>query len=183
MNLKELIIDMNKDFNFDLFKKTFDENYLYENPMNHLKLLDAIPKMDVENHPNREIDLRFSRDFFDQENPYLYADVGMNELIRENKKHYSLSFIPIKEVAGYNVDSIVESFLNTGERSKEEIVAHILVEICFYGFDDETIQEQSNELKERIKKIESNKKDGIDNSNDFVTFEELQEKLEKWKRK
>lgn len=172
MNLQELLLETKQNFDFDKFKETFSQYYLYENPYPFLGLIDSISKMKVNDDSDHEIALNFYRDWFDEKDETLYPDVGVN-VLSENK-HYSMSLTPIQTVAGYRVDEIYKTYIQTDKLSKEEVLAHILVEITFYGFDDESIAKTTNEIKQTIDKFEQDKKEGkyFESSKVFDSLEE-----------
>ncbi|MBW2011410.1 MAG: hypothetical protein JRI32_07155 [Deltaproteobacteria bacterium] len=97
-----------------------------------------------------------------------YIDVyGKNGTIRSDgeEEHYALDFSPWSEWLGMEVESsVIEKY------TYAEIVSHCLYEMTFYGFDEETKEEQLEEIKRRSREF------------DNMTPEEREKHLVPWEK-
>ena len=85
---------------------------------------------------------------------------------------YALEFSKWCEFLGMEIDT---DTANNIELSKADIVAHILYEMTFVGYEEEEIQEKANELKKRAEEIENMSEEEL--KKNTITIEELKEKL------
>lgn len=92
--------------------------------------------------------------------------INVSGYVESEKQNYGLSFSKWNELAGLEIEQRNCDFSN------EKLLAHVLWEITFDGFDEETIQKSSDELMERLKEAE----DSIKNGN-FKTHEEVMTEL------
>ena len=66
---------------------------------------------------------------------------------------------------------------NNIELRKADIVAHILYEMTFVGYDEEEIQDKADELKERVEEVKNMSEEEL--KENCYTMEEFEEKMKK----
>lgn len=171
MNLQQLISQ--PDLDEVEFRNIMLKYYPNENPEVFLDIMRNLFNEEVVDNPDCQIKLgRYVESYDDEEEDYEFVDVGLDVL--SEKKHYSLSFIPWKEILGYAVDNAMETFVNTHDMTREEVIAHILVEITFYGYTAQAIDDASDSLSKRMEDL----KDPVKREQATVTLDELIDILE-----
>lgn len=82
-----------------------------------------------------------------------YYDISCfdyNELLNDNiPEIYAIDFIPWEEILGYQV-----SLANLKEYSFVQLVGEVLWELTFYGYDEEVIGEEKEELLTRKQEVD-----------------------------
>ena len=131
----------------------------YERVFSDLKLLSPMDSDFV-------IMVSREKDDFDNEE---YAHVcGYNKLPQDNSEEqpnsYALEFTNWREWLGMDIDEkSIKDF------TELELISHCLYEMTFFGFDQETIQEEMDKIERSVDEIKN------------MTEEEKKTKLKSWK--
>lgn len=148
MNLQQLLL--REDLDFDELSRYIAYHYnsdKFTHPLtyNRQQVLDVLRSIDIvaPDQPTR-FSLSFTKeDVFedDDDEPAVYADV--NCIVTEGKveKTYDVSLVPWRESLAYDVEDALSSGLPT-----EEVLAHILAEITFYGVREDSIDNMIERL-------------------------------------
>lgn len=177
MNLQQLISQ--PDLNKNMFISVLSEHYPNEDPEVFFDIMEKLfQEEDVIDNPDRQIAIEYYMEET-EDDIYEFMDVGL-DVVSENK-HYSLSFIPWKEILGYGVDNALAKYEGQSQLSQEEIIAHILVEMTFYGYDAESIDKQCEELTQRVEELDKIKQEDPDflDKTPGISFDEVIEMLRK----
>ena len=87
---------------------------------------------------------------------------------------WGLEFNKWEEWIGMEIDS---NTANNIELRRADIVAHILYEMTFVGYDEEEIQDKADELKERVEEVKNMSEEEL--KENCFTMEEFKEKMKK----
>lgn len=170
MNLQQLISQ--PDLDEVEFRNVMLKYYPKEDPEVFFNIMSNLFKEDVVDNPDRQINLgRYVEKYDEEEEEYEFVDVGLDVI--SERKHYSLSFIPWKEILGYGVDDAIKRFVDTKDMTREEVIAHILVEITFYGYDAEKIDDVAEALRQQMKEIDEMKKNDPNYLDKLYTMEDV----------
>ena len=157
MILKDLLDEVEFDFVFDelvnLYYQKEDQEAIKElyngYSSTFYKLQNMQPKFDGENFCIK-VDKTFEWDIDENENiiyteDFYYNVHGINT---DTNQSYAIEFEPWGEWLGWDIDRE-----QVKELSKEAYVAHILWEMTYIGFDENSIQETISGLKEMVDDI------------------------------
>jgi len=88
---------------------------------------------------------------------------------------WALEFSEWCEFLGMSIDP---ETANNIELSKADIVAHVLWEMTFCGYDEEEIQGKADELKEKVEEVKNMSEEEL-KENCYNNMEEFEEKMKK----
>jgi hypothetical protein len=103
---------------------------------------------------------------------FQFKDDEDKERIGNEEISWGIEFEPWDIWLGMSID---EDTLK--EFTKEEIVTHCLWEMTFCGYDQEDIQEQMNELQDRVKEIENMSEEEL--KENTLSLDDIKERLDK----
>ena len=106
----------------------------------------------------------------DTEDAKLFPKAGEDWL--NSEVTWSLEFNKWCEFLGMNIDP---ETANNIELSKADIVAHILYEMTFVGYDEEEIKEQADELKRQVDEIKNMSEEEI--KKNTISLDDLKNKF------
>lgn len=151
MNLQQLLL--REDLDFDELSRYIAYHYnsdKFTHPLtyNRQQVLDVLRSIDIvaPDQPTR-FSLSFTKeDVFedDDDEPAVYADVGCVVTEEGVDKSYDVSLVPWRESLAYDVDESLRCGLDP-----EEVLAHILAEITFYGVHEDSIDNMIERLRTR----------------------------------
>lgn len=176
MKLYELI----RKYNWNELEKVFSKHYPEENLDNYKYFYDKIKVIEPEDDDSGKFTINVIHcvyDYYEKEKDEIfleeideYYSVSGTKEGDEDPIKYALEYSRFSHWLGYEVDK--ESLEKYGERL---CIIHIIWEMTFCGFEEETIQ---NKLEDLSKRVESAKKDLEDGNTDkFISHDEVMKKF------
>ena len=103
-----------------------------------------------------------------------YFKDNCSEEVANSEQSFALEFNDWNEWLGMSIDP---ETANNIELRRADIIAHILYEMTFIGYDEEEIKEQSDELKRQVDEIKNMSEEEL--KKNCCTMEEFKEKMKK----
>jgi len=159
LNLKQIVIKSNwaeaydEWYNYYCKEKKYGDYHVFESVLLQLQKMNI-----VESKLEYLLVSEFKEEFDGFKNEYI-AVSGI-----EGNVNYGISYSKLNELA---VLEIKQEDVNL---SNEQLLAHIIWELSWNGFDEEVIQKSQDELVERLKEVESGEAK-------LVSWEEMKSEL------
>lgn len=151
MNLQQLI--SLPDLDFLVFKETLTDVYGISKPTDYLAVMEEMFMMEL--HPEADTSLQYILvpemdtasptidQIHDTDPPF---DVGVYD--PADGKNYACDYTPWNQLLAYQVDEAINLWVGQDVMLLEELLAHILHEITFYGMTAQRVDEQIQYLIE-----------------------------------
>jgi len=151
MNLQQLLSI--PDLDFAIFEEVLEEQYGYKDASHYKEVLQEMFMLELSPEADTSLCYWFVSHAPDEPEDYPAYEVT---LFREGEggKSYACDMLPWNELLAYNVDVLIQEWVNTHQMLVEEVLAHIIYEITFYGMTEQEVQEQRDRLLEVIENPE-----------------------------
>lgn len=123
-----------------------------------------------------ESKMRLCVDWIQDDEKFSFNDKGFWSVYGKDGSEvtWAIEFTKWNELLGMSIDP---ETANNIELSKADIVAHLLYELTFCGYEEEEIQDKANELNERVEEVKNMSDEEL--KKNCCTMDELRERLKK----
>lgn len=143
MNLQQLLRDPSLDARkvSDIINATyFKERQEQREIIDWVEVIDRMKLIGLK--PNDEPTRFVIEEVY--EDDILYYDVSC---VVDDKDKYAVDLTPWRESLSYDIHQLIIEFVLTGKMSREEMVAHVIAEMTFYGFEEQNIDAMIERLR------------------------------------
>ena len=143
MNLQQLLRDPSLDVRkvSDIINETyFKERQEQHGAIDWVEVIDRMKLIGLE--PNDRPTRFVIEEVY--EDDILYYDVSC---VVDDQDKYAVDLTPWRETLSYDIHQLIIEYVLTGKMSREEMVAHVIAEMTFYGFEEQNIDTMIERLR------------------------------------
>lgn len=145
MNLQQLLSI--PDLDFAIFEEVLEEQYGYKDASHYKEVLQEMFMLELSPDADTTLCYWFTSHAPDEPEDYPVYEVS---LFRDDddadKESYACDMVPWNELLAYSVDVLIQEWVNTHQMLVEEVLAHIIYEITFYGMTEKEVKEKRDNL-------------------------------------